>query len=382
MILTKGQEQGLKTCVERYRNREIYTVIAGYAGTGKTTLIQYVIAALGLSDKDVAYVAYTGKATNVLKKRGCANAMTAHQLLYDSIPKGDGTFFHKPKRHLPNYKLIVVDEISMLPKEMWDLLVTHRIHVIALGDPAQLPPIGEDNCLLSKPHVFLDEVMRQEEGSEIIRLTMDIRAGKQLAPFKGEQVQVLRKKDFFNNMLLWPDQVIVGYNRTRQHLNKTMRLLLYGTDDPEPIVGDRLICLKNNWEIANENQDLMMNGTVGILTKKYPVFLFKDTQFIRIDFLPDGLENNSYNNFTSIFTDYQLLLTGEKTINPNNWKKFKTLNVSEFDYAYAITCHKAQGDEYEKVLVFEEKLKSDQHQRWLYTAATRAKNKLVIILDN
>ena len=80
MILTKGQEQGLKTCVERYRNREIYTVIAGYAGTGKTTLIQYVIAALGLSDKDVAYVAYTGKATNVLKKRGCANAMTAHQL--------------------------------------------------------------------------------------------------------------------------------------------------------------------------------------------------------------------------------------------------------------------------------------------------------------
>ena len=270
----------------------------------------------------------------------------------------------------------------MLPKEMWDLLVTHRIHVIALGDPAQLPPIGEDNCLLSKPHVFLDEVMRQEEGSEIIRLTMDIRAGKQLAPFKGEQVQVLRKKDFFNNMLLWPDQVIVGYNRTRQHLNKTMRLLLYGADDPEPIVGDRLICLKNNWEIANENQDLMMNGTVGILTKKYPVFLFKDTQFIRIDFLPDGLENNSYNNFTSIFTDYQLLLTGEKTINPNNWKKFKTLNVSEFDYAYAITCHKAQGDEYEKVLVFEEKLKSDQHQRWLYTAATRAKNKLVIILDN
>lgn len=382
MILTKGQEQGLKTCVERYKNKEIYTVISGYAGTGKTTLIQFVIAALHLYDSEVAYVAYTGKATNVLKKRGCSNAVTAHQLLYDSIPKGDGTFFHKPKRYLPNYKLIVVDEISMLPKEMWDLLISHRIHVIALGDPAQLPPIGEDNCLLSKPHVFLDEIMRQEQDSEIIRLTMDIREGKPLVPFKGEQVQILPRKDFFSNMLLWPDQVIVGYNRTRQKFNQILRCSLHNTESTEPIVGDKLICLKNNWEILNDNGDLMMNGTVGTLTKLYPVFRFKDTPFIRINFLPNDLENNIHNNFTSIFTDYQLLLTGEKTITTENWKKFKSLNVSEFDYAYAITCHKAQGDEYNKVLVYEERLKADQHQKWLYTAATRAKDKLVIILDN
>ena len=125
-----------------------------------------------------------------------------------------------------------------------------------------------------------------------------------------------------------------------------------------------------------------MNGTVGTLTKLYPVFRFKDTPFIRINFLPNDLENNIHNNFTSIFTDYQLLLTGEKTITTENWKKFKSLNVSEFDYAYAITCHKAQGDEYNKVLVYEERLKADQHQKWLYTAATRAKDKLVIILDN
>jgi exodeoxyribonuclease-5 len=78
------------------------------------------------------------------------------------------------------YKLIVVDEISMLPKEIWDLLISHRIHVIALGDPGQLPPIGESNGVLDKPHIFLDEIMRQAQESEIIRLTMDIRAGKPL----------------------------------------------------------------------------------------------------------------------------------------------------------------------------------------------------------
>ena len=102
--------------------------------------------------------------------------MTTHRLLYQSVPRNDGTFYHKIKRPLDHYyKLIIVDEISMLPKEMWDLLLSHKIHVICLGDPFQLPPIGEDNGVLAKPHIFLDEIMRQEEESEIIRLTMDIR---------------------------------------------------------------------------------------------------------------------------------------------------------------------------------------------------------------
>ena len=95
--------------------------------------------------------------------------MTTHRLLYQSVPRNDGTFYHKIKRPLDHYyKLIIVDEISMLPKEMWDLLLSHKIHVICLGDPFQLPPIGEDNGVLAKPHIFLDEIMRQEEESEII----------------------------------------------------------------------------------------------------------------------------------------------------------------------------------------------------------------------
>ena len=136
MELTCKQEEGLKIAVERYCNKEPYTVISGYAGTGKSTLIQFIVSALDIYPESVAYIAYTGKAAQVLRNKGCPQAMTAHRLLYKSILKDDGTFIHLP---LPPgslaYDLIVVDEVSMLPKPMWDLLMTHGIHVIACGDP-------------------------------------------------------------------------------------------------------------------------------------------------------------------------------------------------------------------------------------------------------
>ena len=70
MELTRNQEQGLSIAVDRYRNREPYTCIAGYAGTGKSTLIKFIIAALDIDPDDVAYIAYTGKAAQVLRGKG------------------------------------------------------------------------------------------------------------------------------------------------------------------------------------------------------------------------------------------------------------------------------------------------------------------------
>ena len=78
--------------------------------------------------------------------------------------------------------------------------------------------------------------------------------------------------------------------------------------------------------------------------------------------------------------DYKLLTTGEETVNNKNFKFFpKAHRPQVYDYGYCITCHKAQGSEYDKVLVIEEFLKGNEHARWLYTAATRAKEKLVIV---
>ena len=172
MILTAKQEEGLKIAVARYKAREPYTVIAGYAGSGKSTLIKFIIEALHLNpEEDVCYVAYTGKATNVLRQKGCPNAITAHKLLYWAAPSSNGGFIFKPKTKLEGFfKMIVVDEISMLPKDMWELLLQHHIYILATGDPEQIPPINPEtnNHVLCHSHTEICVEHFPSVGSEVI----------------------------------------------------------------------------------------------------------------------------------------------------------------------------------------------------------------------
>ena len=121
MELTKKQEEGLQIALDRYRAGEKYTVISGYAGTGKSTLVRFIIDALDVDQNKVAYVTYTGKAAEVLRKKGNPNAMTLHKLLYDSIPSQGGGVIRIPKKML-EYRIIVVDEVSMVAKAMIDML--------------------------------------------------------------------------------------------------------------------------------------------------------------------------------------------------------------------------------------------------------------------
>ena len=386
MELTEKQREALTIAVQRYVNGEPYTCISGYAGAGKTTLIKFIVSALGLHNTEVCYIAYTGKAALVLQEKGCENAMTAHRLLYISHPKSDGTFFHTPRRPLPPYKLIVCDEVSMLPKDMWDLLLSHRIHVLALGDPAQLPPITEDNNILQSPHIFLDEIVRQAQDNEIIKLSMDIREGKPLVNFRGKQVQVINKSDVVDGMYLWADQIICARNDTRRQINDYMRNKLFNVTSPEPIEGDKVICLRNNWDDMNGLGDCMVNGTMG--TVSYIRYNNSNPYLkpqLEWDFLPDGYVPSQCADdpyFRNINVDYKLLTTGEPTVNNRNFKKFPKIWVpKEFDYGYCITCWKAQGDQYNKVLLFEEGFPFDpeEHQRYLYTGVTRAVEKLVVV---
>lgn len=136
MILTKKQEQGLSLCIEKYLNNERYCVISGYAGAGKSTLVKVIVQNLpGIDpEEDVVYACFTGKAAQVLLKKGNKNVTTLHKLLYESIPKPDGTFFRKPKTNI-EYKIVVVDEVSMAPRNLMELLFRHDVFIIALGDP-------------------------------------------------------------------------------------------------------------------------------------------------------------------------------------------------------------------------------------------------------
>ena len=392
--LTKKQEEGLRTAVARYQLGEKYTIISGYAGSGKSTLIKFIIDALPIDpEKDVAYAAFTGKAATVLQQKGCQNATTAHKLLYRAKPMPNGTYKFIPRIIGEiEYKVIVIDEVSMLPKPMWDLLMKHNIYILATGDPGQLPPVNpeDDNHMLDNPHVFLDEIMRQAQDSEIIRLSMHIREGLPLSTFgcEGQQVQIFNKAQVVSGMYDWADQILCATNAQRTQINNFVRQQKgFG---PEPEVGDKVISLRNHWDFASSSGEwALTNGSIGtieymterpIWVPKYiydkgPIpYLFTDVV------LDDG------DKFNSIPIDYNSLKNGEMTLNPKqtymlNRQKDLLDAPYEFAYAYAITCHKAQGSEWNKVLVFEEWFPNvaEEHKRWLYTAATRASEKLVII---
>lgn len=389
MTLSNRQEAGLKLAVARYKANEPWTCIAGYAGTGKSTLVKFIISALNLQPEDVAYVTFTGKAASVLRHKGCPNAITAHKLLYFSKRMPNGRFVFKPRPILEgNYSLIVVDEISMLPNDLWELLLSHKKHVIALGDPFQIPPIDKkaDNHVLDKPHIFLNEIMRQATESEIIRLTMDIRNYKAPCYFKGKEIQVLKPNEVVDGMYHWADQIICATNRKRMEINNYMRQAAGRGVEPES--GDKIICCRNCWDKVDITGDnALVNGTIGTLGEfaagfqSYPIFGFPEVPVMNAQILTnDGI-------FEEVIMDYQALkegkpfLTSEQAYQIYRRPDLKNLEPVEFNYGYAITGHRAQGSEWDKVLVFEEHFPFDkeEHARWLYTACTRSASKLVLV---
>lgn len=317
MELNDKQKQGLDIAVDRYKRKERYTVISGYAGTGKSTLVKFIVAALPNinPDEDVIYTSFTGKATQVLQKKGNKNVSTLHKLLFESIPKPDGTFFRKPVEFIP-YKIVIVDECSMVPKELLQRLIKYNVHIICLGDPGQLPPINknEDNHLLDHPHIFLDEIMRQEAESEIINLTMDIRAGKPLTRYQGKEVQVLNKDELTTGMLLWADQIICAKNETRIALNNQMRDLLGRSGGPQD--GDKVICLKNNWDIYSVNDNPLVNGTIGYLKDSFSTYInlprqiTSDGQPKKLDILTANFISDTDEDYGILNMDKQLITTG------------------------------------------------------------------------
>lgn len=396
MILTNKQEEGLKIAVARYKAHEAYTCIAGYAGTGKSTLIKFIIAALGIEPEQVCYVAYTGKAAQVLKQKGCPNPITAHKLLYKAKPMPNGTYKFEPKLFLDGeYKIIIVDEVSMLPKEMWLKLLSHRVHVIACGDPFQLPPIDKesDNHILEKPHIFLDEIMRQAYDSEIIRFSMWIREGNPIDAFpaSGKQVMIVKPDEIVTGMYDWADQILCATNAQRNAINTFMRDIKGFGEEPQ--IGDKIISLRNQWEFFSDNRQdpsPLTNGTIGTIQYSerrnmyVPYWISEKSVPILYTTMID--ENND--KFDYIPIDYTSLTTGEKFLTGKQEYQMRKNNKCpdppfEFAYAYGITVWKAQGSEWDKVLGYEEAFPYDKEtkQRCAYTLATRAKEKLVYVLQ-
>ena len=374
ITLTKQQDEAIQLVKQKIKDGQKIVTIAGYAGTGKTTLVNYIIESFGYSLEDVAFAAFTGKASLVLQKKGIP-AKTLHALLYTSFRNTDGSFSHIPKKELDeNYRLIVIDEISMTPMELLRVAMTHDIPIIALGDIGQLPPIGEDNGLLRSPDVILTEILRQEKDNPIIQLSLDIREGKQIKPQKNDNIVIVEKKDLVSGMLTWADQVICGYNETRATLNQSIRASL-GFNDVLPVEGEKIICLKNYWDTCSkETRSPLINGATGKITSTS----LKTKENIRIDFEPD------YDSdvFKNIIMDLNPFMGKPHEFKPiKKYGRKQAVQPKYFDWGYAITTHKSQGSQYQKVLVYEEVLNRSNHKRWLYTAVTRAEDKLILVID-
>lgn len=376
ITLTKKQSDAIKIMSTKFNSKEPITVISGFAGTGKSSIINYFIENNNLIDK-TRFITFTGKASLVLQNQGLP-ATTIHRLIYNAFKnKRTGKFYFLKKETLdPSIKLLVVDEVSMVPANLLRDLMSFGIPIIALGDPGQLEPIGEDNGLLKKPDFFLDEIHRQAEDSSIIRVSMAVRQGKTL-PLENDDpnVKIISKDEVSAPMMQWADQILCGRNLTRKSINDEMRESL-GYKGIYPEAGEKVICLRNYWDTLNDDKEPLINGTIGTVQN-----------VIKPKF-EDELNILSEEVYLDIATDYTPSSWDNIPIDSNIFKGFAPFAQQkpgsrrifhEFDYGYAITVHKAQGSEFDKVLVFEERLGGGNHTRWLYTAVTRAAKKLIIV---
>ena len=182
IVLTPDQEEAAALVREWFfhLDNQIF-VLCGYAGTGKTFLIDYIVRDLGLkAGESAAFVAPTGKAASVLIRAGTP-AGTVHSLIYtreedievdengEVVSERFLQFVRKEKID-SDIRLIVVDETSMVSDEVLRDLLSFGIKCLFCGDPAQLPPVGGSNTLLSMPCFVLKQIVRQEENNPVVRL--------------------------------------------------------------------------------------------------------------------------------------------------------------------------------------------------------------------
>jgi len=372
IILSRKQTDAkdkVKKWIKDPNSKQIY-VVAGYAGTGKSTIVNYIMSELSM-EGNTKYATFTGKASLVLTRKGC-NSETLHSLLYrleeEEKLNGRVRLVFSLKEYIPTFiHLVVVDEVSMVPQDIMDDLLSFGVKVLCLGDPGQLPPVGEPNRYLENPDIFLDEIHRQAENDPIIYLSMLARTGKKIDFGKyGKNVFVVRKGDITGDLLITADQVICGFNKTRKSLNDRMRNILGFTKDI-PMIGDKIICLKNQRDIIL-NDIPLINGSIGYVTKINDIN--RQNFIMNLNFRPEYEEKDE---FKEIEVDLQTILGVPID------KQVDVFGI-KFDFGQAITCHKSQGSEFDSVIGFREMyqvMSPKDFRRWEYTLITRAVKTLV-----
>jgi exodeoxyribonuclease-5 len=316
-------------------------------------------------DGEVKFAAFTGKAALVMRNKGCDNASTIHSLIYRAKESGveQPSFELWDDAPASKAKLIVIDECSMVDAELGRDLMSFDCPLLVLGDPAQLPPIqGGGFFTNSEPDAMLTEVHRQAQDDPIVRMSMDIREGRELEIGRHGDSEVVPRGELDPERVMGADQVLVGRNNTRRAYNNRIRELLRRSA-PTPVAGDTLVCLRNDRKRG------LLNGSLWHVDKvRAP-----RKGLLRYTLSP---EEGEHGKGRTVVTINPAFFDGTaEALSPSERRR-----SDAFDFGYVLTVHKAQGSQWDDVVLFDESFAFREHaQRWLYTGITRAAKRIRIV---
>jgi exodeoxyribonuclease-5 len=346
------------------KSKQVFKLF-GYAGSGKTTLA-LEIAESARPKGRVLFATFTGKAAMVMQAKGCNGAQTIHSLIYklegeEAVgKKREPIFSLNPDSLLKTAALLIVDECSMLGPDLGQDLLSFKTKILVLGDPAQLPPINGQGFFNGEPDVMLKDIHRQAKDNPIIRLSMLVRTGKGIKTGTYGNSKVVRLDEADQDEYMACNQLLCGRNTTRKGFNRKLRNRLGFSEPLFPMEEEKLICLRNNpkkgllnggmWKVRSSELDAS-NVKMKLYSMDLPC---SQDVIVPLEF----------------FSAEQVNL---------DWRERK--KIDEFDYAYAITVHKSQGSQWPYVVVFNENQAFREHAaKWLYTAITRASERVTIII--
>ena len=379
---SEDQEMAISAVLDWfYNSNKKRFSLAGFAGTGKTTIIAELLRRL--SKLNVRVCAPTGKAASVLRgKLGAGSDLiqsptTLHKLIYS--PESYCTVCSRQVKPLPgkpprcpncsspsiktrwirapfiDADLVVIDESSMLNLVMVGDVESLAGRILYVGDHGQLEPIGEDPGIMRNPDIRLETIHRQASGSGQIQFAHHVRKGNLPRSWDGDgfsDARVVGISSLIPRTLSRYDIILFGYNKTRKDINSSIRDFR-GFGNRLPQVGERIICLQNYSDLG------LSNGLIVTVQKEYNSY-----ELPRYDIVDD-----LGNEYFDIQVDPEQFVAEKKI-------EFSPKGIGLFDFAYAITVHKAQGSEWDSVGVVEQIARTWNPSRWRYTAATRAAKRL------
>lgn len=371
------QDAALKAVADWLKapGRQVFRLF-GYAGTGKTTLARHFAEGV---DGGVLFGAFTGKAALVLRSKGCENASTIHSMIYkvEDDNYGNPRFVLNEESPVDDAELVIIDECSMVGEEIGKDLLSFGKPVLVLGDPAQLPPVkGAGFFTEHEPDIMLTEIHRQARENPIISLATTVREGGRLEYGDYGQSRVIGREAVDRRQVLDADQILVGKNDTRMRYNRRIREL-WGRLTPTPQVGERLVCLRNKRDKG------LLNGGIwtvaALIEPPRPKRRRRKTdaappeEAVWLQLLSEDVGGRP--DPVDVAVHPYFFAGREDELEWEQRKKF-----DEFTYGYALTVHKAQGSQWDNVIVFDESgvFREDRH-RWLYTAITRAAERVTVV---